>query len=200
MLSDEQIDELLTPAFGALRSAVRAAYKAGSDAGSQALINTLLESAARLFGDGTAENDDVLKDVPVPVDPEQEPEDESDDGNEAATRRAPKGLVDDVLQQVLADRPGMSQDEVEDAVVTVDPRIAKKSVYNKLRWWEKQGRRYRRHEGRWYRIADLPPPWTNKSSPQGETGGGDPPASLDLLDKAGQPDGPRSVAHDNMSH
>jgi hypothetical protein len=44
--------------------------------------------------------------------------------------RAPKGLVDSVLLHVLSERPGMTQEEVEQAVVGVDDRIAVKSVYN----------------------------------------------------------------------
>lgn len=76
----------------------------------------------------------------------------------------------------------MTTQEVEAAVMEADDRIAIKSIYNRMRYWEKQGKRFRRDKdnNRWYRVQDLPAPWAANRSPQGETGAVAAPASFDL--------------------
>lgn len=172
MLSEEKIDELLEEP---VRVAIRKAFEIGYQIGSQAVVDVILTGVSR-FGD-------PLQQPPVHRHLVAESGAFELTGEMVAATRAPRGLVDDVLEQVLRERPGMTQEEVEAAVVAVDDRIAPKSVYNKLRSWEKQERRFRRHLGKWYRIADLPAPFpVVASSPKGETGGLAPPASLpDIL-------------------
>ena len=178
MLTDEKADELLAPVYAAMREALCAAYGLGDQDGAGRLLEVLRDSAARLYPDSTPKGVVTMTPEPVPAHQTREPPIVTSVGMVELpenAKRAPKGLVDDVLLQVLAERPGMTQEEVEDAVVAVDDRIAKKSVYNKLRWWEKQGQRFGRLSGRWYRLEDLPAPFSIKSSPQGETGGVEPP-------------------------
>lgn len=183
MLSDEAIDELLQPVFDALRSAMREASSRGYAAGSQAAVQAILHNATALLpvqpsliggrsADYAKPAADVIQSSHIAM---------SDSVEAEVVRRAPRGLVDEILDQVLRAKPGMTQEEVESAVGEVDSRVAIKSVYNKLRAWEKQGRRFRRHRGLWYRIQDIPPPWEGQSSPQGETGGVEPPISDDDL-------------------
>lgn len=159
-MTDDELDELMAPVLAAMREAFR---KVHSEA-TQAAVQKVVDHVSILAPMG----------APVSVIPM------TATAHGGPAPRAPRGLVDDVLEHVLSDRPGMSQEEVEAAVAEVDDRIAPKSVYNKLRWWEKKGQRFRRHRGRWYRIEDIPPPWADKSSPEGETGGSEPPASFDL--------------------
>jgi hypothetical protein len=71
--------------------------------------------------------------------------------------RAPKGLIDEILERVLGLCPGMTIAEVEKAVVNEDARIAAKSVFNRLRHLEKHTGEFKRVEKRWYRREDVPP-------------------------------------------
>jgi hypothetical protein len=70
--------------------------------------------------------------------------------------RAPKGLLDDVLDDVLAERPGMVIKDLKKTVLDRDPRIAVRSVYNRLRLLERETGRFRRVDMRWYRAGDVP--------------------------------------------
>lgn len=100
----------------------------------------------------------------------------------APAARAPRGALDPILDTILAEGPGMTTQEVEAKVAALDPRIAIRSVYNRLRFHEKSGRRFRRRDGQWYRVSDLPSPFlAAQSSPQGETGGVAPPVSANVL-------------------
>ena len=177
MLSDQDTEELLQPVFDALRAAMREGARRAYEAGSRATVQAILQNATALLPGGATSPDERLSEVAKPI--AYEDQARIDIGGEVA-RRAPKGLVDEVLDLVLQKQPGMTQEQVDAAVLEVDSRIAAKSVYNKLRAWEKMGRRFRRHRGLWYRVADIPAPWAESSSPVGETGGGVPPASLDL--------------------
>ena len=184
MLSEEALDEILKPVVEAMRAAARDIFSHGHNVGSQAAVQAILHNATAL-----------LPSVPSlissgrPIDFAQSTAVETmlgvsmtDTAEAEVVRRAPKGLVDEVLEHVLREKPGMTQEQVEAAVVALDDRIAVKSVYNKLRAWEKQGRRFRRHRGLWYRIKDIPPPWAEQSSPEGETGGPESPGPFDNLD------------------
>lgn len=182
MLTDEILEELLQPVFDAIRSAMREVSSRSYAAGSQAALQAILHNATALLpvqpsliggrsADYAKPAAEVVQSGHVVM---------SDTAEAEVVRRAPRGLVDEILDQVLRTKPGMTQEEVEAAVGEADSRVAIKSVYNKLRAWEKQGRRFRRHRGLWYRIEDIPPPWAERSSPQGETGGVEPPESFDL--------------------
>jgi hypothetical protein len=68
-----------------------------------------------------------------------------------ARERAPRGLLDKILDEVLAPGRRLTIDEVEREVLGRDPRIALKSVYNRLRHYEKTDGSFRRVGGRWQR-------------------------------------------------
>lgn len=165
-----------------LRTAGAAEFQRGYVAGFNAAVSALAEQARRMGPSIT---------LPTRViDYSEADAQDAEAGNEPSAReqtlptdapsRAPRGALDEVLERVLADHPGMTTPEVEVAVLSADPRIAIKSVYNRLRHWEKSGRRFRRSGQRWYRIKDFPPPWRDHSSPQGETGDVGSPASFNL--------------------
>lgn len=182
MLPDQRIDELLRPATEALREAARQIFALGYRAGSQATVEAIMSNATALLPGTPPTSESRSIDAGRPTSASVVIPQAASERRDEVVRRAPRGLVDDALEHVLQAHPGMTQEEVEAAVTDYDSRIATKSVYNKLRSWEKSGMRFRRHRGLWYRIADIPPPWAEQSSPKGETGGVEPPASLqDIL-------------------
>ncbi len=64
-------------------------------------------------------------------------------------RRAPRGLVPRVVEQMLSDHPGKIIAEYEQMKDNYDSRISEKSIGNELRRHE--GRKYRRNEdGEWF--------------------------------------------------
>ncbi len=69
-------------------------------------------------------------------------------------KRAPKGSLDPILDEVLTERPGLSTGQVEQEVLKRDSRIALKSIYNRLRHCEKTDQKYYRQNGNWYRKPD----------------------------------------------
>ena len=70
--------------------------------------------------------------------------------------RAPRGVIDDVLYTALERYPGATTQQLEQVVASLDPRIAKKSIYNRLRYYERLGERFKRTGGRWYLISHSP--------------------------------------------
>ncbi|MEN6630451.1 MAG: hypothetical protein ABFC42_12495 [Sulfuricella sp.] len=132
-------------AITSLQGAVEGAYKDGFSAGYKAAIDAVIAATRSLpnapyvdLGDSDSVHQDVK---PANV----------------TAPRAPRGLAEELLDRILSERPGLTQQEVEDAVVAADSRISPKSVYNRLRDYERKGKKYRRKEGRWYKIADIPP-------------------------------------------
>jgi len=162
-----EIEALLAPIREALNSGD---YDAGYAAGYQAAVQQLMSNMRTMIpGDGQQ---------PAPLIVESAVSASVVGAVRAVgASRAPRGLVDNLLEEVLAERPGMTISEVEAAIAERDSRVALKSIYNTLRRWEKQGKRFRRKDHVWYRIKDLPPPWPASSSPQGEAGGVQPPDS-----------------------
>ena len=66
-----------------------------------------------------------------------------------AIQRAPRGSVGKAIDTVLSERPGLLVPQLEEAVLEVDPEIAKKSVGNELRRME--GTKYKRDRPSGYR-------------------------------------------------
>lgn len=141
-------------AFAAFEAAIKDAYDQGFKAGVAAVI----AAAQTVSLSPNAESEEGQVDLRSSDEMASEAE---EDTAPVFGVRAPKGLLDEVLDKVLRESPGLSQDEVEQRVLTADSRIAAKSVYNKLRHYEKTGRKYRRKDGLWYRIADLPSIFTS---------------------------------------
>lgn len=175
MTPEQQIEDWLKPAHKAMADAMAAAISHAYALGAQETARKIMANVQGLDIPVAPPSVTVVEAVGVAT------------GTSVATgiaevaRRAPKGLVDDVLEMVLKASPGLTQEQVETAVVAMDHRIAVKSVYNKLRAWERQNRRFRRHKGLWYRIADIPPIGAEQSSPQGEAGGVAPPDPFNEL-------------------
>lgn len=69
-----------------------------------------------------------------------------------AVDRAPRGLVGDLIDQVLTDHPGIPGVDVEDRVLKADSRIARKSVGNTLRRYRDE--KYRKEGRNWFLIGD----------------------------------------------
>ena len=169
--NEAQIEESLEP----MRAALRTAYAAGFADGRQAALDTIFANVQALVP-----LDDPVRMRPTLISEAIGTANGTSDvkGVGEALPRAPRGLIDDVLEAVLQAKPGMTLEEVEAAVVAADDRIAPKSVYNKLRHWEKQNRKFRRaRDQRWYRIGDIPAPFpvvTSSSSREGKSEGGAP--------------------------
>jgi hypothetical protein len=157
-----------------IQAIINKAYADGFKAGHEAAVAKLVQSVQSM--------------APATADPDAPSEPRKGgvliNGVSPATfaARAPRGALDHILEVVLAASPGMATPDVETAVLERDPRIAIKSVYNRLRHYEKIGRRFRRQNSLWYRIADIPAPMPVRTvSPQGETGGVAPPASSNMV-------------------
>lgn len=63
-------------------------------------------------------------------------------------KRAPKGLLTQVVTQVLRETPGLTLTEIEARAVSRDDRISSRSIGNELRRLE--GSHYRREDKRWF--------------------------------------------------
>jgi hypothetical protein len=75
--------------------------------------------------------------------------------------KAPRGLINTVLRDILTESPGMPLPQVEEAVTAREPRIAKKTVYNHLN--ANRDTLYRYTDGRWYLLeaqSVVRPAWT----------------------------------------
>ncbi|WP_034160267.1 hypothetical protein [Sphingomonas sp. ERG5] len=186
------IAEVAKPIEEALNAAIKRVYEEGHGAGRAAgyadgyaaAVADIMSAAQSMAAPSAASARPTEAEMPKGVEleagkPESEPETpkavRSLAEQPTPTPRAPKGILDSALDLALEAQPGMTTPEVEVAVLEIDGRIGVRSVYNRLRHFENIGRKFRRRDGRWYRIEDLPPPWAEPSSPQGETGGVTPP-------------------------
>jgi hypothetical protein len=82
-------------------------------------------------------------------------------------QRAARGSVGSAIDAVLAEQPGLLVPQIEEAVLLVDPGIAKKSVGNKLRSME--GKRYKRDRPggyRWFLIDQMVDREVGEPTPQ----------------------------------
>lgn len=170
MSADPKLDEIIAPLIEAIQRAMEQVKATSFAAGRDAALAAVMSSVQQ-----------ITPAASVAAEPTPPPSDNGEQQEPA--RRAPRGLVDVVLEDVLKASPGMTQSEVEDAVVAVDDRISRKTVYNTLRRYENSGRKFRRDKRQlWYRVGDLPPPWADLAgSPKGETGGDEPPVSENKL-------------------
>jgi hypothetical protein len=77
-------------------------------------------------------------------------------GKDAAARtpvkRAPRGLVGEVVELVLETHPGLTLSEIETLARDADERVAPKSISNELH--RKKGEKYRQEGRHWYLIAE----------------------------------------------
>lgn len=130
-----------------LEEAMLALLRQAYDRGSEEALDRVL-AAAR--------NGKAVSAAPPSADPERVP-DLIGIRDEAPVRRAPKGALDPLLDEILRERPGLTTGEVENAVRDRDPRIAIKSVYNRLRHCERLNEKFQRQDGKWF-IRVPPPP------------------------------------------
>ena len=77
------------------------------------------------------------------------------------SRRAPKGSLDPLLEDILQASPGLTTNQIEHIVHERDPRIAIKSIYNRLRHCERNNEKFQRQGGKWY----LRPPVAPQAAP-----------------------------------
>lgn len=73
------------------------------------------------------------------------------------SRRAPKGSLDPLLEEILQATPGLTTSQIEHAVHERDPRIAIKSIYNRLRHCERNNEKFQRQSGKWFLRQTVPP-------------------------------------------
>jgi hypothetical protein len=73
--------------------------------------------------------------------------------HEERERRAPRGLLRDVIRDALTARPGMTEMELQDAVRTLDARVSPRSVGGELR--RRRGIDYRQEGRRWFLISSI---------------------------------------------
>lgn len=128
-------------------TALEAAYQRGFEDGQKALREAFLVFASTRVGPA----------APTFLGSGSLPSTSTTDAAEEEVRtRAPRGALDAVLNEVLAPGVRMTIDEVEAAVKERDSRVALKSVYNRLRHFEKTDGRFRRVRGRWQRREEQP--------------------------------------------
>lgn len=161
-MTDANFDNLLEQ----LRSAADASYERGYQVGYRAALKKIMSNV---------QSDPLVSGEATPSDIAVLPREE-----QGQRPRAPKGLADELVEKVLAANPGLTMPNVERTVHSLDARVSAKTVYNTLMKWERAGRKFRRHSGKWYRIGDLPTSLVVNRSPSGETGGQQPPESLTL--------------------
>jgi hypothetical protein len=171
------LDHLLLP----IRTAIDEAYEEGYSHGYTAAVSKLVASVEAMAPTAVKPNGQGEREATESVDTDKA-DDLSAYRSNAPQPRAPRGALDEILERVLAEKPGMTTQEIEAAVAHDDPRIAIKSVYNRLRHFEKTGRRFRRHNSRWYRVGDIPPSFpVVSSSLRSETGGVAPPVPSTVI-------------------
>jgi hypothetical protein len=88
----------------------------------------------------------------------------------AAKERAPRGLLRQLLQKILMDTPGRTLNEIEQIVVSMDSRVAVKSIYNQLNYFPDL---YEKRGNRWFLKG-----WEEKISAEGAQAG---PSAEDVL-------------------
>ncbi|HEY1561925.1 MAG TPA: hypothetical protein VGF71_13735 [Caulobacteraceae bacterium] len=156
----------LKPIIDAVSRAIVEAYRKGIADGTEMALNGILAavnakveaiaaSAGKptLLGGGMPPTLETKREAAKP-----EPTNREDvaDSFTPVRQRAPRGLIDEVLEDVLAFAPGLSLAAIERAVLEEEPRIARRSVFNRLRLHEQNSGRYQRVNGHWYRKQDVP--------------------------------------------
>lgn len=120
-----------------IQEAIEEAYKHGYEDGKAEVsknVKTVLEAAHISMGASPAKITVTRKAHPPVSD------------------RAPKGLVGDLIDQVLTDSPGLIGVDIQNKVVAIDGRIASKSVGNTLRRFK--DKKYRKDRKKWFLIGD----------------------------------------------
>lgn len=161
MVTPVDIGEIASQAEGL----VRAAYERGFADGGRHMRESIL---AAVSASSAATVTDLTERPHEP--PEPSPVFDYAGGYPAADgsrTRAPRGLIDEVLDRAVSERPGLQIRELEREVLRLEPRIGVKSIYNRLRHLEMHGRKFRRVNDRWY-LGDRHPLYR---SPAGETSG-----------------------------
>lgn len=124
--------------LAAIRPKIEQAIKEAFDQGGSEMLDRIFKAAAESTGTKTT------------VEPIVPPKPET--GGHA---RAPRGRVGKLIETVLTQRgnPGLRGARIEECVLELDDRIARKSVGNELRRFK--GKRYRQDEYRnWFLISD----------------------------------------------
>jgi hypothetical protein len=131
----------------ALGEQIDAAYWRGFAAGAEDMRNRILQVAQVETRPKSALADMLVHQQPV------QPRGLGDIHGEMNAKRAPRGSVGRMINQILADHPeGLIIAEVEGLAPKYDADVAVKSIGNELRRFE--GERYRRDErGRWFLIS-----------------------------------------------
>lgn len=128
--------------FESRRADLDEAYQRGFRAGAEAMRSSILRAV----------------ELPVPMEPPQFIVSAVGTGSGHATakavsramRRAPRGLLEEVVRGLLKSHPRQTLRELQTAISDTDPRIALKSIYNHL--WSNEGKKYLRDGDRWSLI------------------------------------------------
>ncbi len=129
------IGDLISESMSGIRDALREAYERGYRDGGAAMRDNILRAA------GAPEPiKDYGRDVPKALPSEA-------DGK----RRAPRGILQETVISVLAMKSdGVPLRDIEDAVLSIAPTVARRSVYGELR--RKRGELYELRGDKWYLL------------------------------------------------
>lgn len=109
---------------------LREAYQRGFAAGAAAMRDNILAAATATPGApaGVSESPNVYEQMRRQfADGVQKGIAEHED-----KRRAPRGLIQGLIREILSDGQALTQAEIEDRIEMLDNRVARKSVYNHL--------------------------------------------------------------------
>lgn len=167
------IEELLAKARSATDTAVKEAFEAGFKAGGEAVRQSILAAAAAPI--------ESLRSLPVghiqtALDENAQARQTltnnlltlSSEAHEEVSRRAPRGLVADIVRRVLGEAPGLSISEIEARANALAPEVSSKSVGNELR--RREGDAYvRRGKYSWFLKGQEPQEQTGEAEPRRST-------------------------------
>jgi hypothetical protein len=134
-----------------IEESLREAFAAGAAAAAASVVKVITDAAKNFVPLSAYDNrairqvSEPLRGMIRPIGVPQEDADE-DDGRP----RAPRGRLDEILADVVPKNPGLTVEQLEDLILSIDPRIARKSVYNRLRHHESTTSEYARIDMRWY--------------------------------------------------
>lgn len=133
-------DFLLSPEFeGRLRQFLSDVFAAGVKTGAERMRIAIIQ-AAQVAPDGPEQTHQVTADL------------HSSSSMHAKADRAPRGAVRAAIQRVLADSPGITEQDLGLKVNQYDPEVSAKSMGGELR--RKRGELYRSEGGRWFLITE----------------------------------------------
>lgn len=131
-----------------IQDLVQQAYNDGFKAGEQAMLGRIQAAVA---GPGASPQTSIIGSARSTPQPQ--------------TKRAPRGLVGEVVEAVLINEEGLSLLEIEERATTLDPRVAPKSISNELH--RKKDVKYRQDGRKWYLLGSEKPEVANDDETSG---------------------------------